>query len=86
MNKEDQTKQDTISVKNNWLTAIPDILDDFRVVPRVIVILYGYIFYDVTTWFMNLPDPSNAQVAFVSTIVGVAGAFFGIYQKTGKRE
>jgi len=32
-----------------------------------------------TTWFMALEDPTNAQAAFISTIVGAGAAFFGLY-------
>ena len=28
---------------------------------------------------MNLPDPTNAQSAFVSVIVGAGAAWFGLY-------
>ena len=40
---------------------------------------YIYAFYQSTMWFMSLPDPSNAQAAFISTIVGAGAAFFGLY-------
>jgi len=30
-------------------------------------------------WFMTLPDPTNAQSAFVSVIVGAGAAWFGLY-------
>ena len=38
-----------------------------------------YSFYQTTNWFMNLPDPTNAQAGFVSVIVGAGAGFFGIY-------
>ena len=37
------------------------------------------VFYQTCTWFMNLPDPNNAQAGFVSVIVGAGAAWFGIY-------
>jgi hypothetical protein len=40
--------------------------DKWRVFPRLLITLYGYAFYKTTEWFMTLPDPTNAQSAFVS--------------------
>jgi len=51
-----------------------NILDKFRLVPRLLIGLYGYMFYAATTWFMGLPNPTGPQAAFISTIVG-AGVF-----------
>jgi hypothetical protein len=30
-------------------------------------------------WFMNLPDPTTAQSAFVSVIMGVMTGIYGLY-------
>ena len=54
-----------------------------RIMPRLMIGLYGYLFYDVTTWFMNLTDPTMAQAAFVSTMVGAGAGFFGLYVNSG---
>ena len=48
-------------------------------IPRLIMLAYIYAFYSSTTWFMALSDPTNAQAAFISTIVGAGAAFFGLY-------
>jgi hypothetical protein len=55
------------------------LLDKFRVIPRLIMLAYIYAFYQSTVWFMALTDPTNAQAAFISTIVGAGAAFFGLY-------
>ena len=57
----------------------PEWLDKWRIWPRLIITLYGYAFYKTTTWFMDLPDPTNAQAGFVSVIVGAGAGFFGLY-------
>ena len=57
----------------------PEWLDRWRIWPRLIITLYGLAFYRTTEWFMALPDPTNAQSAFVSVIVGAGAGFFGIY-------
>ena len=62
-----------------WSNKIAGQLDKFRVIPRMIMLAYIYAFYSATVWFMALPDPTNAQAAFISTIVGAGAAFFGLY-------
>ena len=57
----------------------PEWLDKWRIWPRMILTLYGIAFYQTTTWFMNLSDPSNAQAGFVSVIVGAGAGFYVIY-------
>lgn len=54
-----------------------------RIVPRAMVLMYGYIFYEVTGWFMTLVAPNSQQAAFVSVIVGASAAFFGLYVNSG---
>ena len=62
-----------------WYNKTSGIMDQFRLIPRLIMIAYIYAFYSATTWFMALADPTNAQAAFISTIVGAGAAFFGLY-------
>ena len=62
-----------------WFNKTAGIMDKFRLIPRLIMIAYIYAFYSSTTWFMALSDPTNAQAAFISTIVGAGAAFFGLY-------
>ena len=57
----------------------PEWLDKWRIWPRMIITLYGIAFYETTTWFMSLPDPTNTQAGFVSVVVGAGAGFFGIY-------
>ena len=62
-----------------WYNKTAGILDKFRFIPRLIMLAYIYAFYKSITWFMTLPEPSNAQAMFISTIVGAGAAFFGLY-------
>ena len=66
-----------------WCNLVAGLLDKFRVIPRLIMMAYIYAFYSSTVWFMALPDPTNAQAAFISTIVGAGAAFFGLYVGKG---
>ena len=62
-----------------WYNKTAGLLDKFRVIPRLVMLAYIYAFYKSVTWFMILPDPTNAQAMFISTIVGAGAAFFGLY-------
>ena len=54
-------------------------LDSWRIVPRLLILSYMIVFYQTCNWFMNLPDPNNAQAGFVSVVVGAGAAWFGLY-------
>ena len=69
--------------EQTWYNQMAGLLDKFRVIPRLIMLAYIYSFYQSTTWFMALTDPTNAQAAFISTIVGAGAAFFGLYVGKG---
>ena len=60
-----------------------EIVDAWRVVPRLMLALYALMCWHVADWFMHLPDPSGTQAAFVSTIWGGAAAWFGLYVRSG---
>ena len=57
----------------------PENLDKWRIFPRLLITLYGVAFWRTTELFMQLPDPTNAQSAFVSVVVGAGAAWFGLY-------
>ena len=75
---------DTGDEAPTWCNLAAGLLDKFRVIPRLIMLAYIYSFYQSTTWFMALPEPTNAQAAFISTIVGAGAAFFGLYVGKGR--
>ncbi len=62
-----------------WYNKTAGIIDQFRVIPRLVMLAYIYAFYESTTWFMALSYPTNSQAAFISTIIGAGAAFFGLY-------
>ena len=57
----------------------PEQIDKWRIFPRFLITLYGVAFWRTTEWFMSLPEPTNAQSAFVSVVVGAGAAWFGLY-------
>ena len=64
---------------------IPEMLDNWRVIPRLLIFMYAVVFYQTMNWFMLLENPNNAQAGFVSVIVGAGAAWFGLYAGTGSR-
>ena len=58
--------------ERTWYNQTAGMLDKFRVIPRLIMLSYIYAFYQSVTWIMQLPDPTNAQAMFISTIVAVS--------------
>ena len=70
--------------KVKWLwwflkEELPQFLSNWRTVPRLMMVLYGLVFYETMTWFMALDAPNNAQAGFVSVVVGAGAAWFGLY-------
>ena len=62
----------------------PEKLDSWRIVPRALILSYMVAFYQTCNWFMQLPDPNNAQAGFVSVVVGAGAAWFGLYVNGGR--
>ena len=62
----------------------PERLDDWRIVPRSLILSDMIVFYQTCNWFMKLPDPNTAQAGFVSVVVGAGAAWFGLYVNKGR--
>lgn len=67
------------------LLGIAEVIDGFRVIPRVMMAGYGYLVFVVADWFMALPDPTGTQMGFISTLLGIAGMMTGWYLSTGRK-
>lgn len=61
----------------------PDHLNEWRVIPRLLIFMYAVFAVHVGMWFMDLGAPTTSQAAFVSTIWGAAAAWFGLYCNSG---
>ncbi len=68
------------------LEALTDFIDNLRIFPRLFILVYIYMFYEVVQWFMSLQDPTTAQSGLVSVITGAGAAWFGLYVNSGKRD
>ena len=60
-----------------------EFLDILRVFPRMFLIAYAYILYDVINWFMRLKEPTTTDTIFVSIVVGISSVVIGLYQSSG---
>jgi hypothetical protein len=61
----------------------PEQLNAWRIVPRLLIGWYAALVWVVSDWFMTLGDPSTQQASFVSTVVGLSAAIFGLYVNSG---
>ena len=85
INKSEFLDLNHLNMEDSWYYRAAHFLDTMRLIPRLLMICYGYVFWHTTQWFMAHPDPTNAQAAFVSTIVGAGAAWFGLYvNSTGR--
>ena len=70
------------AVKQLWHCIeieIPELISNYRMVPRLMMVAYGWAFMEVITWFMALEAPNNAQAGLVSVVVGAGAGWFAIY-------
>jgi hypothetical protein len=64
----------------------PETLDQWRVLPRILMFTMIVMTYRVVEWFMGLPDPSLEQAGLVSVMTGALTGAFGLFLGSGKKE
>lgn len=62
-----------------------ELIDAFRVVPRLLLASFLYTTYLTTTWFLSLQVPTTEQAAFCSTIYLSLTGVSGLYQSSGRK-
>ena len=62
-----------------------EMLDAYRVVPRLWLMGYGWMLWRVNDWFMSLADPSTQQAAMISTVWGAGAMITAFYVQTGRK-
>lgn len=65
-------------------SAIAELVDAYRLAPRLILAQYSYWLWDAYQWYIHLAVPTTEQTALLATIVGFAGVIFGFYSKSGR--
>ena len=58
---------------------VKTVLDEWKVWPRGMMVVFTLMSWRVVEWFMNLPDPSMQQAGLVSVVMGAATGAFGIW-------
>ena len=81
MELENEKEPDNPYQKWIWLS---NMIDSWRIFPRMFLSVYIFLLYYATMWFMALPDPSLEQSGLISVIVGAGAAWFGLYAGTAK--
>lgn len=62
---------------------ISDVLNELRVVPRLMMLSYMSLLLYSSMWFMGLPDPSTQQAGFAAAILAAGTGWFTIYVNSG---
>jgi hypothetical protein len=55
------------------------VVDDWKIVPRLMMLAVTVLTYKAVLWFMTLPDPTVAQSGLVSVCMGALTGCFGIW-------
>lgn len=76
---------ETVPKWKQFALNVAEVLDAFRVVPRIIMVGYAVVVVQVTLWFMGIETPSATQMGFVNVIWGAAGLLSGWYMSTGRK-
>jgi len=54
-------------------------IDDWKIIPRLMMLAVTVLTYQSVHWYMSLPDPSNSQAGLVSVCMGALTGCFGIW-------
>ena len=57
----------------------PENLNRWRIIPRALMVLYGWMCVETFWWFTAIEEPNTAQSVFSSAIIGAGAAWFSIY-------
>lgn len=79
----DTTTKEVVPNRFQGLLELADVIDAYRVFPRVFIGTYLYLLIEVTQWFMTIPEPNTSQAGLISVVVGAGAAWFGLYTSTG---
>jgi|TARA_R110000824_G_scaffold73519_3_gene187200 hypothetical protein len=67
----------------NWIW-LSNMIDAWRIFPRMFLTVYIVLLYKCTIWFMELETPTFEQSGLISVVVGAGAAWFGLYAGTAK--
>lgn len=67
------------------LLDLAEIIDAYRLFPRLFMLSYIVMLSDVTAWFTRLETPSSTQQLFINVMWGAATVITGFYVATGRK-
>ena len=67
------------------LLDVAELVDAWRVFPRIFLIGYGVLGIKMAVWAMSLPTISTEQAGLVAVIAGLFVPMTNFYMNTGKR-
>ena len=79
----DTTNKESKESRFQALLEFSDVLDAYRIFPRMFIGVYMYLLLETVHWFMTISDPNPAQAGLISVVVGAGAAWFGLYTSTG---
>jgi len=63
----------------------PEMLDSWKILPRLMMLAVTVMCFQVTQWYMSLPSPSIEQSGFCSVVFGCLSASFAIWMGGEKK-
>jgi len=69
--------------KQAWIDGA-EIIDAYRIFPRIFFGAYIWLCFYIAMWAMGLPTVSVEQAGIVSVIIGAGAAWFGMYNNSGR--
>jgi hypothetical protein len=64
----------------------PEELNQWRIVPRLLMVAMVFMTYRVVEWFMTIPEPTLEQAGLVSVMTGALTGSFGLFLGSGRKE
>src|SRR6056300_883045 len=55
------------------------VIDEYKIFPRLMMLVVTVLTYQSVHWYMSLPDPTNGQAGLVSVCMGALTGCFGIW-------
>jgi len=67
------------------LREIAITFDQLRVIPRIVMLTYMYLSYDMILWVKTLAEPSTQHTAMFTVLIGGIVGMFTAYASTGPK-
>jgi hypothetical protein len=66
--------------------SLAQAINDHRIFPRLLLVVFIYLWYESTQWFMALSTPTDQQAIFIASVWGSVALFANWYMKTGTKQ